>query len=166
MKRNEILEIIKTIKEDPTVRKEFLRLLIETLDLRENPFHPLVFVNGSPKVGKNVYIGLFSEINAKGAGVVIGDNCDIASFVSINVADSHKKCIGSKKEDERRPIDIGDNTFIGSHCFIKGGAHIGHHSVVAAGTIVEGVRIPPYSLIYGNPMKVKEGHYKHIEAAP
>ena len=42
---------------------------------------------------------------------------------------------------------------------IKGGAHIGHHSVVAAGTIVDSGVIPPYSLIYGNPMKIKEGYY-------
>ncbi len=160
MKKKEILEAIKTITEDPRLRKEFLHLLVKALDLRENPFHPLVFINGSPKIGKNVYIGLFSEINAKGAEVVIGDNCDIASFVSINVADSHKKCIGLKKEEERKPIIIGNNTFIGSHSFIKGGAHIGHHSVVAAGTIVEGVEIPPYSLVYGDPMKVKEDYYK------
>ena len=43
---------------------------------------------------------------------------------------------------------------------IKGGAHIGHHSVVAAGTIVEAKKIPPYSLIIGNPMVVKSGYYK------
>ena len=42
---------------------------------------------------------------------------------------------------------------------IKGGAHIGHHSVVAAGTIVDGVTIPPYSLVTGNPMTVKPGYY-------
>jgi acetyltransferase-like isoleucine patch superfamily enzyme len=163
MKKKEISEAIKTIREDPKVRKEFLHLLVNALDLRENPFHPLVFVNGSPKIGKNVYVGLFSEINAKGAEVAIGDNCDIASFVSINVADSHKKCIGLKKEDERKPITIENNTFVGSHSFVKGGAHIGHHSVVAAGTIVEGVEIPPYSLIYGNPMKVKKNCYKHAD---
>ena len=133
------------------------------IDNQDNPFHPLVFVKGNPKVGKNVYIGLFSEINAKGAEVIIGDGCDIASFVSINVADSHKKCIGLKKDDERKPIIIENNVFIGSHCFVKGGAHIGHHSVVAAGTIVEGIKIPPYSLVYGNPMNVKDDYYKDIE---
>jgi acetyltransferase-like isoleucine patch superfamily enzyme len=162
MKREEILELIKAIKEDSTIRKDFLSLLIKALDLRENPFHPLVFISGEPKIGKNVYIGFFSEINAKGAEVIIGNNCDIASFVSINVADSHKKCIGLKKEDERKPIIIENNVFIGSHCFVKGGAHIGHHSVVAAGTIVEGIKIPPYSQVYGNPMNVKEGYYKDI----
>jgi acetyltransferase-like isoleucine patch superfamily enzyme len=160
MKKAEILELIRTFKEDPEAKAAFLHLLVETLDLRENPFHPLVFINGTPKVGKNVYIGLFSEINSRGAEVVIGDDCDIASFVSINVTDSHMKCIGLKKEIQRKPITIGNCTFIGSHSFIKGGADIGHHSVVASGTIVEGVKIPPYSLVCGNPMQVKEGYYK------
>ena len=31
--------------------------------------------------------------------------------------------------------------------------------VVAAGTIVDGVKIPPFSLVSGNPMNVKEGYY-------
>lgn len=134
--------------------------MLKMLDLRENRFHPLVFIGGKPKIGRNVYIGLFSEVNAQGSGVIIGDNCDIASFVSINVADSHKKCIGLGKETERKKITIENNVFIGSHCFIKGGVHIGHHSVIAAGTIVEGIKIPPYSLVYGNPMKIREGYYK------
>ena len=141
---------------------EFKKIFLEMIDNQDNPFHPLVFVKGDLKVGKNVYIGLFSEINASGADIIIGDNCDIASFVSINVTDSHKRCIGLKDEIERKPIIIENNVFIGSHCFVKGGAHVGHHSVIAAGTIVEGIKIPPYSLIYGNPMNVKEGYYKDM----
>lgn len=138
----------------------FKKLLISSINNQKNPFHPLVFIQGKPKIGKNVYIGLFSEINAKGANVLIGNNCDIASFVSINVADSHKKCIGMVEDVERKNITIEDNVFIGSHCFIKGGVYIGHHSVVAAGTIVEPIKISPYSLVFGNPMKVKKGYYK------
>jgi acetyltransferase-like isoleucine patch superfamily enzyme len=145
---------------DDNERAKFRAMFIKMIDNQENPFHPLVFIFGDPEIGKNVFIGLFSEINARGSRVVLGDNCDIASFVSINVADSHKRCIGLNEEIERRPIIIENNVFIGSHCFIKGGAHIGHHSVVAAGTIVEGVRIAPYSFVFGNPMKVKESYYK------
>ena len=126
----------------------------------KNRFHPLVYIGGRPKIGKNVYIGLFSEVNASGAKVVIGDNCDIASFVSINTNDTHKQVIGLMKKKEAKDIVIENNVFIGSHCFVKGGAYLGHHSVVGAGTIVEGVKIPPYSLVIGNPMKVKKGHYK------
>lgn len=101
-----------------------------------------------------------SEINAKGATVIIGDGCDIASFVSINCADSHKLCIGLSEEVDRQDITLGKYVFIGSHCVIKGGANIGHHSVVAAGTIVDGIKIEPYSLVIGNPMQVKSGYYK------
>ena len=129
------------------------------IKIPENQFHPLVCIGGKPIFGKNVYIGLFSEVNASGASVVIGDNCDIASFVSINVADSHKKCIGLAAGIERGDITIENNVFIGSHSFVKKGAHIGHHSVIGAGTIVEGVIIPPYSLVVGNPMRVKEGYF-------
>ena len=140
-------------------KKEFKKLLIDAMDNQDNPFHPFVFIHGEPKIGKNVYIGLFSEVNAKGAHVEIGDDCDIASFVSINVADSHKRCIGASGEIERDDIVIGDHVFIGSHVFIKKGARIGHHCVIGAGTMVEGVEIPPYSLVIGNPMEVKEGYY-------
>ena len=140
--------------------KEFEELLNKITTFKKNPFHPLVWIVGKPKFGKNVYIGGMSEIQAKDANVSIGDNCDIASFVTINCADSHKKCIGLSEKIERRDIVIEKNVFVGSHCVIKGGAHIGHHSVIAAGTIVEAVKINPYSLVIGNPMQIKDGYYK------
>ena len=139
--------------------KNFQKLFSELTDFQKNNFHPLVWINGNPEIGENVYIGGLTEINAKGARVVLGDSCDIASFVSINCADSHKKCLELSDEIERRNIIMENNVFVGSHCVIKGGAHIGHHSVVAAGTIVESVTIPPYSLVIGNPMKIKPGYY-------
>ena len=127
---------------------------------KENPYHPLVWINGNPKIGKNVVISGFSEINAKHANVIIGDNCDIASFVAINAADSHMRCIGLSDKIERKDIIIGNNVFIGSHSVVKGGANIGNHCVIGAGTIVEGVDIPDYSLVVGNPMVVKKDYYK------
>ena len=126
---------------------------------KHNRFHPLVWIVGEPIIGEGVYIGGMSEVNARGASVVIGDYCDIASFVTINCADSHKKCIGLSEEVERANIIIEDHVFIGSHSVIKGGVKIGHHSVVAAGTIVGPAEIPPYSLIVGNPMVIKPGYY-------
>ena len=90
------------------------------------------------------------------------NNCDIASFVAINAADSHKRCISLCDKIDRKPITLENNVFIGSHSVIKGGAKIGHHSVIAAGTIVEGENIEPYSLVTGNPMNVKKGYYKNF----
>lgn len=138
---------------------EFEALFSRLTHFEKNRFHPLVWILGEPEIGENVYIGGLSEVNARGARISIGDNCDIASFVSINCADSHKKCIGLAEEVERKDIVLEHNVFVGSHSVIKGGAQIGHHSVVAAGTVVEGVEIPPYSLVIGNPMQVKAGYY-------
>ena len=121
-------------------KQQELDKLIEVLDLRKNQFHPLVFINAPEccEFGENVYIGYLSEVNARGSKVVIKDNCDIAGFVAINVADSHKRCIGISDEIERGPITLEENVFVGSHSFIGGNTHIGHHSVVAAGTILVG----------------------------
>jgi acetyltransferase-like isoleucine patch superfamily enzyme len=139
----------------------FAKLFSKLLKMPFNNFHPLVYIGGKPEFGKNIYIGLFSEVNAQGAKVKIGNNCDIASFVSINVADSHKKTIGLKKDIERADVIIENDVFIGSHCFIGGGVIIGHHSVIAAGSIItKPCGIPPYSLVVGNPFVIKEGYYE------
>jgi len=160
MNKSDVLAMIQSIRQDPELQSEMRALMVDLLDLRKNPFHPLVFVNGTPELGKEIYVGLFSEINAKGGRVVIGDYCDIASFVSINVADSHKMNVGILDKIERGEIILGDHVFIGSHCFVGGSTTIGHHSVVAAGTVlINGGDIPPYSLIVGNPAKIKHGYY-------
>lgn len=140
-------------------KAEFQKLFSELTDMRENQFHPLVWMNGDPEIGENVYIGGMSEIYAKGAKVSIGDNCDIASFVVINCSDSHKKTIGISDEIDRQDIIIENNVYIGTQSFIGGGVHIGHHSVVGAGTIVRKGEYPPYSLIVGNPAICKPGYY-------
>ena len=141
--------------QDDEYRSRFHRLI----DNPENPYHPLAWIRGEPEIGAGTYIGGFSEINAKGARVVIGSNCDIASFVAINVADSHRRAIGLATEIQRRDIFIGNYVFIGTHSAVLGGANIGVHSVVAAGTVVRSETIPPFSLVFGNPATVKAGYY-------
>ena len=125
---------------------------------KANPYHPLVWINGNPEIGRKTCIGGFSEVNAKGAKVIIGENCDIASFVAINVADSHHRCIGLDDKIHRRDIKIENNVFIGSHSVVLGGANIGHHTVISAGSVIRSVIIPPFSLVVGN--EIKRGYYK------
>ncbi len=156
----DILNLIEHIGENKELQQKVLELLIKILDLRKNKFHPLVFISGKPKIGQNVFIGFLSEVNAKNAEISIGDDCDISSFVAINAADSHKKCLGLSDDIERGKIILENNVFVGSHSFIGSNVHIGHNSVVAAGTIVRNSGyIPPFSLIIGNPAKIKEGYY-------
>ena len=137
-------------------------------------FHKLVLINGKPKIGAGTRIGIFSEVYDKGGIVTIGGHCDIASFVAINCADSHRRTIGYAAADavadipirpDLAPISIGDRVFIGSHSFIGGGVSIGHHSVVGAGTILRNAeQIPPWSLVVSNdssfPPIIREGVYE------
>lgn len=147
--------------------EEFQKGFTELTDFQENPFHPLVWISGKPDIGKNVYISGFSEIYAKGAEVIIGDNCDIASFVAINCSDSHKYDLGLSNEVQKENITIENNVYIGTHSFVGGGTYIGHHSVIGAGTIVPKGTYPPYTLIVGNPAVVKPGYYyKKYKAEP
>jgi len=139
---------------------EFKNLFLKLMQNKDNPYHPLVWINGNPEIGKGTYIGGFSEINAKTANVKIGSNCDIASFVAINVQDSHRMAIGIQKKIDSSDIKIGDNVFIGSHSVILGGTEIGNNSAVGAGTVLKNISVPPYSLAVGNPPVVKKGYYK------
>jgi acetyltransferase-like isoleucine patch superfamily enzyme len=139
---------------------DFKRHFLAMMQNRDNRFHPLVWINGDPEIGEGTYIGGLSEINAKGARVTIGRNCDIASFVAINVADSHRRTIGIAEQPDLRDIQIGDNVFVGSHSVILGGTTIGHNSVIGAGTVLRREAVPPYSLAIGNPVLVKAGYYR------
>ncbi len=139
---------------------QFKDFFLKFIENKKNPFHPLVWINGNPKIGKKVYIGGFSEINSKGAKVSIGNNCDISSFVAINVADSHLKTIGLKKKIIKKDINIGNNVFIGSHSVILGGTIIKKNSVIAAGTVLRGQVVPEFSLAIGNPVKIIKNYYK------
>jgi len=134
-------------------REEFL----EWLDFQPNPYHPLVWINGDPQLGDDLYIGFFSVINAKDSNVVVGDGCDIAPFTSINCADSHRKCLGLTETVDREPIHLENDVFVGTQSVVKPGAHIGHHSVVGADEVVSG-DVPPCSLVVDG--TVKRGYYE------
>ena len=139
---------------------EFEQMFLAMMHNQDNPFHPLVWINGTPEIGPGTYIGGLSEVNAKGARVRIGRECDIASFVAINVSDTHKRAIGLSDKAELKDIEIGDYVFVGSHSIILGGARIGHHTVVGAHTMVRDCQVPPFSLVVGSPAVIKPGYYR------
>ena len=151
------------MKKNPS-KLELQKWFTKLTEIPKNKYHPLVWIVGKPKIGKGVIIGGMTEIQAKNASVSIGNDCDIASFVAINSADSHKKCIGLSKKISRGKIMLENNIFVGSHSVISGKISIGHHSVIAAGTILVGShKVPPYSLVIGNPVQIKKGYFKKIK---
>ncbi len=49
------------------------------------------------------------------------------------------------------PVVIEDDVFIGTNAIILKGTHIGARSIVAAGSVVFGLDVPPDSMVKGNP---------------
>lgn len=140
---------------------EALDFIKSQIAAKKERFHPLVLINGDPKIGEGTKIGIFSEIFDKAGIVQIGADCDIGSFVAINCADSSAKATNRSDSIRTSPITIDDACFIGSHSFIGPGTHLGRGCVVAAGTIIRGNRnYPPFSLVWGNPARVKKGYYR------
>ena len=129
--------------------------------------HPSAFIDDSAQVIGDVEIG--EESSVWMCAVVRGDVHSIRIGNRTNVQDGTIVHVMTGSH----PTSIGDDVTIGHAAVIHGctiegqvligmgailldGAHIGAHSIVAAGTlIVEQMKVPPRSLVMGSPGKVK-----------
>ncbi len=96
------------------------------------------------KLGKNVDIGAFSYINAKG-GIVIEDFVQIGSHCSIYSE--------STIDNKRGEVILKKNCKIGANSVITPGVTIGENSVVGALSFVN-KNIPDNVVAYGTPVKI------------
>jgi acetyltransferase-like isoleucine patch superfamily enzyme len=86
-----------------------------------------------------------------GDHVNIGANCTIADtdFHPLSGRDRHM----APSPGAASPISIDGDNFIGMHCLILKGSHIGKGAVIGAGSVVAG-EIPPRVVAAGNPARV------------
>lgn len=125
------------------------------------PFYTRLLVDGKDStitIGDNCRIN-GASIHA-GSSIEIGNNCVMASGVSIIDSNGHEvyskdRTVGS---DKPQPISIGDNVWIGLNAVILKGTVIGDNCVVSVGSVVKGTFLRN-SLIAGNPAVV----VKHLE---
>lgn len=131
-----------------------------------NKYNPHAWILGNPTIGEGTWIGPFTLIDAKHAGVTIGRGCNIATGAQIISHSTVHRCVSEGNYDNIDTADtvIGDFCFIGSNAVILMGATIGHHSVIAAGCVVpERMKIPPYSLVAGVPGKIVGSSKKYSQ---
>jgi acetyltransferase-like isoleucine patch superfamily enzyme len=124
--------------------------------LGDNAYNAHCWITGTPTIGPGTWIGAFTLIDGQG-GLTIGKGCDVSSGVQILTHSSARRCVTEREypEVDRQPTVIEDHVFIGTNAVILMGAHIGHHSIIAAGAVVlENSKIPPYSLVVGTPGRV------------
>ena len=95
------------------------------------------------KIGYGFYIGHCGRIiiNPK---TIIGNNCNIATGVTIGQTNRGKK--------KGTPV-ISDNVWIGTGAILVGKIHIGKNVLIAPNSFVN-IDIPDNSLVIGNPARV------------
>lgn len=105
-------------------------------------------------MGKGCWVGPFTILDASMGVLTIGDNVDIGSGTHIYTHNSIERALTGR----RAPV-FGNNTTIGSCCFIAphvtigAGTVLGDHTFVAAGSYVEG-KFESHSYLAGNPARV------------
>lgn len=121
--------------------------------------HPQAVVTGNVVIGKDVYIGPGAALRGDWGGIVIEDgcnvqeNCTVHMFPGVTVRLEEAAHIGHGAIIHG--AHIGRNCMIGMNAVIMDEAQIGEGSIVGALAFVKaGERIPPRSLVVGNPGKV------------
>ncbi|WP_210480575.1 DapH/DapD/GlmU-related protein [Naasia sp. SYSU D00948] len=119
--------------------------------LPENPYNPLAWIVGEPKIGAGTWIGAFTVIDGSG-GLTIGEGCDISSGVQIYTHSSARRCVSGRRYPtvDRQPVTIGDRVFLGANAVVMMGVTIGDEAVIGAGAVVT-KDVPPRTVVAGVP---------------
>jgi acetyltransferase-like isoleucine patch superfamily enzyme len=121
--------------------------------------HPTVMIipgSGCIEIGENSTLNEFCTIHGMD-GVKIGNGVRTGPHTVIATEHHHFERLDVpiwKQGISGKPIVIEDDVWIGAHCTILGGVIIGAHSVIGAHSLVT-KDIPPYSVAYGVPCKVR-----------
>lgn len=66
--------------------------------------------------------------------------------------------------EERKPITLGHDVWLGAHVFVRDGVTIGDGAIVAAGSVVT-KDVPPYAIVGGVPAKIIRTRFAESEIA-
>jgi acetyltransferase-like isoleucine patch superfamily enzyme len=91
--------------------------------------------------------------------VVIGRRCVIGANVTIADTDFHSldSSVRSSPNDAQqartKPVEIGEDVFIGGGSYILKGVTVGHRAVIGAGSVVTR-SVPDDAIVAGNPATI------------
>ena len=118
----------------------------------EAPFHCIYGMNIS--LGEGVYINSGCVI-LDTAPVRIGPSTMIGPAVQIYCAEHHLDAAKRKSRLEiSKPVEIGENVWIGGGAIILPGVNIGDNAVVGAGAVVT-KDVASNTIVVGNPARVR-----------
>ena len=119
----------------------------ETACQRCSRFPAGVRIFGSVEIGEGVSICEPAELNGTGSHIALGRGCDLAAFVTLNVADSSRRCVGKSGSIERGEIVLGEQVFVGTGTVIIGPCRIGSRVRIGACCFLKGCVVEDEAVI-------------------
>ncbi|KAA8729503.1 acyltransferase [Ewingella americana] len=121
-----------------------------TFIVRNNP-------NASINVGEGAYIGRYNNIHTN-SNITIGKDSVLSDYVFISTLshgfDPSAGRIMSQEDQDKGPVILGDNVFIGFAAKILPNVKLGEWTIVGAGSVVTKSYPDGFVMIAGNPAKV------------
>ncbi len=121
--------------------------------------HPQAVVTGNVVIGRDVYIGPGAALRGDWGAIVIGDgcnvqeNCTIHMFPGVTVVLEEGAHIGHGAVIHG--ATIGKNALVGMNAVVMDDVVIGAESIIGALAFINAnTKIPPRSLVVGNPGKI------------
>jgi carbonic anhydrase/acetyltransferase-like protein (isoleucine patch superfamily) len=121
--------------------------------------HPQACVLGAVSIGADVYIGPCAVIRGDWGEIIIEDGCNVQENCTIHIFPGLSIRLEKGAHIGHGAIihgaNIGKNVLIGMNSVVLDDAEVGENSIVGALSMIKaGMKIPPRSLVMGNPAKI------------
>ena len=121
--------------------------------------HPQAAVTGNVIIGKNVYVGPGAAIRGDFGKIIIEDGCNVQENCTIHMFPGITVILKENAHIGHGAIIhgaiIGKNCLVGMNAVIMDNVELGDNCIVGALTLIKAdEKIPPYSLLVGNPAKI------------
>lgn len=145
------IRFLMSLNKLPLINKFVNRALIKSFGFPKSTMINPGFVCRSMNIQVGEHSSLGTLFVLPGAKIKIGSNVSMSYFNKIfsgthDFSNFHL-VIG-------RPVIIEDYVWVTSNVTILPGTIVGRGAVIGAGSVLAGVKVPPYSIVLGNPAKV------------
>jgi carbonic anhydrase/acetyltransferase-like protein (isoleucine patch superfamily) len=128
--------------------------------IHESSFiHPLAAITGNVIIGKNCYIGPGAALRGDWGQIIIEDGCNVQENCTIHMFPGVTVLLKQGAHIGHGAIihgsTIGKNCLVGMNAVIMDNVELGDECIVGALTFIkQDEKIPPRSLVAGNPGKI------------
>ena len=121
--------------------------------------HPQAAVTGNVIIGKDVYIGPGCALRGDWGKIIVSDGCNVQENCTVHMFPGVTVVLRESAHIGHGAIihgaTIGRNCLVGMNAVIMDEVDLGDESIVGALTFIrQGEKIPPRSLVAGNPGKL------------